>query len=180
MCIICVIAQMCRICVIDQMCRIWVIAQTCRLCHCSNAQSMCHFSNGQNTCHCSNMQNMSHCSNVHNMCHCSNPRAQNVKSQFYCTAELNILQRRKQLFSFQIPTPVSSHQLKHHITVVSKPQNIRQQHVIATEVLNRVINLKATTSEWSIRNLLFMCDVQTVAMITDRLATVKNLCNWYN
>jgi hypothetical protein len=39
--------------------------------------------------------------------------------------------------------------------------------------LSTVINLKATTSEYFIRNLLFICDVQTVAMITDRPAAVK-------
>jgi len=81
------------------------------------------------------------------MCHCSNPPAQYVKSQFYFIAELNVLQRLKPLFSFPIPTPVSSHQLKHHITAVSKHQNITQQYVIATQVLNTVINLKSTINE---------------------------------
>ena len=45
------------------------------------------------------------------------------------------------------------------------------------QILNTVINLKATNSEWFIVNLLFMCDVQTVAMnwlvITDMSAAVK-------
>jgi len=36
-----------------------------------------------------------------------------------------------------------------------------------------VINLKSTNIEFFIRSLLFMCDVQTVAMITDRPAAVK-------
>ena len=47
---------------------------------------------------------------------------------------------------------------------------------MATQILNTVINLKATSSELFIRNLLFMCDVQTVAMnllvITDMPAAV--------
>ena len=45
------------------------------------------------------------------------------------------------------------------------------------QILNTVINLKATSSDLSIINLLFMCDVQTVAMnwlvITDMPAAVK-------
>ena len=108
--------------------------------------------------------------------HCSNPTAQYVKSQFYCTAQLNVLHTLKPLFPFPIPIPVSSHHLKYHIRVSSKYQNIRQQYVIATQILNTVINLKSTTGEWFIRIVLFMRDVQTVAMklllITDRTAAV--------
>jgi len=70
-----------------------------------------------------------------------------LEASFYCTAQLNVLHKLKPVFSFPIPTPVSSHQLKHHITFFSKHQNIKQQYVIATEILNAVINLKSTTSE---------------------------------
>jgi hypothetical protein len=81
------------------------------------------------------------------MCHCSHTPAQYVKSQFYCTAQLNVPHTLKPLFSFPIHTPVSSHQLKQQITIFSKHQNIRQQYVIATQILNTAINLKSTTIE---------------------------------
>jgi len=71
------------------------------------------------------------------MCHCSNATAHCVESLYFSTVELNVLLRLKQLFSFPIPTPVSSHQLKHHITAVSKHQNIREQYVIATQILKQ-------------------------------------------
>jgi hypothetical protein len=81
------------------------------------------------------------------MCHCSHTAAQYVKIQFYCTAQLNVLHTLNPLFSFPIPTPVSSHQLKHQSTGFSQHQNIRQQYVIATQILNTAINLKSTTIE---------------------------------
>jgi len=47
---------------------------------------------------------------------------------------------------------------------------------MVTQVLNKIINFKAKISGRFIGNLLFMCDVQTVAMyllvITDMPATV--------
>jgi hypothetical protein len=67
------------------------------------------------------------------MCHCSNPPTQYVKYLFSSTAQLNVLQTLKPLFFFPFPTPVSSHHSKHHITVFSKHQYIRQQYVIATD-----------------------------------------------
>ena len=103
------------------------------------------------------------------MCHCSNPPAQYVKCQFYCTAQLNVLQRLK-------PAPISRNERKHQITVFSKHQYTTQQCVMVTQVLNKIINFKAKISGRFIGNLLFMCDVQTVAMyllvITDMPATV--------
>ena len=89
----------------------------------------------------------------------------------HCTAECSAETETTVFLS--IPTAVSSHQLKHHITVFSKHQYIRQQYVIATQILNTVFNLKDTSSEWLIRNVQFMCDVQTVAMITDMPAAFK-------
>jgi len=73
------------------------------------------------------------------MCHCSNPPAHYVKCQFYCTAQLNVLQRLK-------PAPISRNERKHQITVLSKHQYTRQQCVIATQFLNKMINLKAKIS----------------------------------
>ena len=130
---------------------------------------------------------------MHNICHCSNPPTQYVKCQFSCTIELNVLQRLKPLFSFPFPTPVSIHHSNHCLSFhspllfLSTTQNITSLFFLNTsmsdsnmwlqQILNTMINLRTTSSEWFIINLLFMCDVQTVAMnwlvITDMPAAVK-------